>query len=803
MRKITPVLLFGLLAFQVLDAETQTKTRQYLTDPKLAPRAHNVDFTNLDLHANFDPQKGIIRGKVEESFSPLNAQVDSVVLDAIDMTINAVRVNGKTAKFHSTKENLTIYFNQPLHWGEQDSLFVDYEASPKKGLYFVGWNDSTNTSRKQIWSQGQGTDNRCWIPMYDEMNDKLISEITVAFDKDYKVISNGTLVTKQDLNNGQVLWHYKMTHPHAPYLIMLAIGKYDILETKSTSGVPLHLYYYPEWANRAKPTYKYSKEMFDFLEKEIGVPFAWESYSQVPVQEFMFGAMENTTATVYGDFFEVDERAYLDKYYVGVNAHELTHQWFGDLVTARSDAHHWLQESFATYYNMQYEAIVNGADMYAWTRRTAQNQALEESTKNNFPIAHSEAGTVRHYPKGAFVLHMLQNVVGGREPYNKAIKYYLEHHKYANVDSHDLLIAFEESLGLSLDWFWDEWVYKGNEPHYSVTFDETKTANKFTVVQEGELFKMPIAFGVYYTDGTKDEKTFTIEKATEQIELAKAGNKTIDYVLFDPNNEVLKAVKFTKPAAFVKAQALRAKSVLDRYDALVTMRTYNLADKRETLYACFAKETYQATKNEIINQLIDDEQPKSKEIVLHAISDKDVMVRKNTVNHLPHPNDEQFTALEQQLPDSSYELTATLLEKLCALKPASAAKYISAVENTEGAVGHNVLVKRLELKWIYQQDQSALQQLIKLSSNAYEFRTRMFAMGALKRADYLDDNLLAFLVEGMTSGNYRLNNAATEVLFYFHTQNKYRKLIDDYVDSKLDAAWKVIKVKDLLSNFKG
>ena len=189
--------------------------------------------------------------------------------------------------------------------------------------------------------------------------------------------------------------------------------------------------------------------------------------------------------------------------------------------------------------------------------------------------------------------------------------------------------------------------------------------------------------------------------------------------------------------------------------------------------------------------------------MLHAISDKDVMVRKNTVNHLPHPNDEQFTALEQQLPDSSYELTATLLEKLCALKPASAAKYISAVENTEGAVGHNVLVKRLELKWIYQQDQSALQQLIKLSSNAYEFRTRMFAMGALKRADYLDDNLLAFLVEGMTSGNYRLNNAATEVLFYFHTQNKYRKLIDDYVDSKLDAAWKVKKVKDLLSNFKG
>src|SRR3989337_2673526 len=121
----------------------------------------------------------------------------------------------------------------------------------------------------------------------------------------------------------------------------------------------------------------------------------------------MYGAMENATATVYGDFFFVDERSFLDRNYVAVNAHELAHQWFGDFVTARSDAHHWLQESFATYYNWLFEREVFGQDHFDWGRRGAQNNALDESVKNKFPVAHSQGGTVRHYPKGAFVLNML------------------------------------------------------------------------------------------------------------------------------------------------------------------------------------------------------------------------------------------------------------------------------------------------------------------------------------------------------------------------------------------------------------
>lgn len=206
----------------------------------------------------------------------------------------------------------------------------------------------------------------------------------------------------------------------------------------------------------------------------------------------MYGAMENTTATVFGDFLMTDEKGFNDRNYVGVNAHELMHQWFGDYVTARSDAHHWLQESFATYGNMLYEQKFFGQDYFDWSRRGGQSNSINDGRKkNNLPVAHSESGGTRHYPKGAFILNMLKYVVGGREVYNKCINHYLKSHPYSSVDSHDLLIAFEDITGMQLDWFFEEWIYKGGEPKYNVSFREDAGDVIFSVKQTQELSEVP------------------------------------------------------------------------------------------------------------------------------------------------------------------------------------------------------------------------------------------------------------------------------------------------------------------------
>src|SRR5690554_1487802 len=480
------LLLSLLMIVQTLVFPQVVQKRSYYADKGLVPREHLVDFQHLLLKASFEAEKKNIHGEVTHTFKVLQKQVDSLVLDAVNIEFEQVSLDGKEVKYKNTGEFLIVYFNQSLEWDSEHKLEIKYTAKPKKGLYFIGWDDPTGRSKKQIWTQGQGVDNRHWIPMYDTKNDKVVSEVIVDFDEKYKLVSNGKLLNEKKIKGGQKRWHYKISHPHPTYLIMLAIGDYAIETRKSASGVKMDLYYYPDQPEQVEPTYRFSKRMFDFFEKEIGVPYPWSKYSQIPVQNFMYGAMENTTATIFGDFYLIDERNYPDRNYLRVNAHELAHQWFGDMITARSDAHHWLQESFATHFDLMYQKEAFGADEYNWVRRNYNNAALKASKKDLMPLASSTAGSARFYPKGAFVIQMLKYTIG-RESFNKAVKYYLEKHAFGNVDSKDLLVAFHESLGLSLDWFWEEWIYKGGEPAYNIKFTNYGEKAVFDVEQVHEV----------------------------------------------------------------------------------------------------------------------------------------------------------------------------------------------------------------------------------------------------------------------------------------------------------------------------
>ncbi len=811
----------------------QVKTRNYIVDPLTAPRERNVDFTNMKLDVSFDTKEGIVKGKVTHDFIPLRQKVDSIFLDGIKMKVEKIVLNGKDAKYRLDSAGITVFANPALAWETKNSMTITYQCTPRKGLYFVGWNDPNNISRKQIWSQGQGIDNRHWIPMYDEMNDRIISEVIVTFDKDYQVLSNGAKVVEKLNSEGTKTWHYKMSHSHAPYLVMLGIGKYGIKETKSKSGVPMHLYYYPEWKNRVEATYKYSENMMDFFENEIGVKYGWESYSQIPVQEFMFGAMENTTATVYGDFFLVDERGYLDRYYVGVNAHELAHQWFGDLITARSDAHHWLQESFATYYNEMYEREVNGKDFFDMARRGAQTAAINEAAKNKLPVAHSEAGGVRHYPQGAFVINMLKYVSGGRVPYNKAIKYYLEKHKYQNVDSRDLLLAFEETSGMSLDWFWEEWIEKGGLPDYKVSFTEKDGVTEFNVKQRQELsditglsasgkaeansvsaapfvssvssayrpaglFKMPIWFEVHYTDGSVDKKQAWIENLEDVVTVPNPSKKKIDFVLFDPNDEVLKSVSFEKSFEMLKSQAMKAESILDRLDAIEAMRSMSMEKKRDFLISVFSKEKFNAVKTEIISQLANNDGVKNIELLKIGLNDKDVVVRKAVLNNQKTIPVILLPDFERLLTDSSYEIIMNTLDKLYMSNPVEMPKYLALTKGVTGNVGRNLEIKWMELSVASANDQSSLTKLVDYTSNSYEFRTRVNAMQALKKLDYFDEKLLTNLLDAIPNANTRLGDPAGEALKYFYTQDKYRKMIKDYVASHEWKPWELVAIRKIV-----
>ena len=761
----------------------------HVHDDNAYAREHLVDMQHMLLEVELVPEIGKVIGKVKYDFTALRKQVDTIFLDAPGIDIEKVTLDEIDVKYDTNKDGLIIRPSKPLVWGTEHTLYIEYKAQPRKGIYFIGWNDPNNKSRKQVWTQGQGIDNRYWIPSFDDMSDKLTTEIKISFDSKYKVLSNGKLIKEKAGKDGKTFWHYRMDQPHPPYLVMLGIGEYGISSSKSASGVQINNWYYPDMPERIEPTYRYTTEMMNWMEKEFGVPYPWHEYSQIPVQDFMYGAMENTTATIFGDFYVVDERAFLDRYYIGTNAHELVHQWFGDYVTARSPEHVWLQESFATHYQKHFERHIFGEDHYQWNRRTELWRVLSAGKNDDKPIAHSSAGSARIYPKGSLTLDMIKYLIG-REQYNKALQYYLKKHPYQSVETHDFMLAFYETLGIDLEWFFDQWIWHGGEPHYEVSYQLIPAGNgadartEFTVKQTHErndvvgLFRMPIVFEVHYTDGTKDSVKEWVEDATQTVTVPNKDGKEVAYVLFDPNYQIIKGVTFDKPTDMLIAQALNAEHMIDRYDAAVALRGVAIADKQDALVELFKKEPFWAVRREVVRQLINAHTELPEGFYLSMLKDPNADVRNQTIQSIEFVPEKYLTNFEALLTDSSYNVVEDALVKLAEQYPTNTEKYLELTKNDQG-IGNKVRIAWLEIAVAMDPDKY-MPELVEYASNSYEFITRTYAMKALTKFNHLDEKSLSYMVDAAFSPNRRLAGPATEAIKSYMSQTYFAKRIQQY-----------------------
>ncbi len=784
--------IFCLLLLVIAGTAFTQDFKHSIADPDGEPREHQLDIIHMKVDVSFEPAKGLVKGKATHVFKPLRKSVDAAFWNAPDIDIKEAKLLGKDQSEMTliyTPEGVLTNFEKPLTWDTEYTIEFTYEATPRKGIYFIGWNSPTvtdpkNQTRHQIWTQGQGIDNRHWIPMYDDMNDKFITETIVTFETGYKVLSNGEKLSEKKNKNGTTTWHYLMPKPHAGYLLMLAIDKYAIKETKTKNGTPVQFWYYPEHPEKLEPTSLHTEKIIEFLEDETGYPYPWGTYSQVMVQDFMYGAMENTSATIFGDFFNVDEIGFNDRNYVSVNAHELTHQWFGDLITARSGRGTWLQESFATYYAKLFMKSIEGDDAYAMNMRNEVQSALNASKKDDYPVVHSKAGTARVYPKGSTVIHMLRYVLGDEE-YKRVIAHYLKKYAFANVETNDLEQAIQDVLGQNLSWFFDQWLYNGGEPHYEVRYENYGSKTVMTVEQIHDqsltigLFKMPITCGVYFTDGTKQEVKYVVQKQTEQIVFEHSAEKEVAYVLFDVNSEVLKQVTFNKNAKELMNQLSSAANMIDRYDAVLGLEKVDIETKREALQKAFQKETYHAIKSEILKQLLKD--PKSNFFLVSKLTKEDVRVKRVVLSDCD--NAKVFKSVfETSLSDKSYVNKEYALKCLCEGKGTNRDAYFERTQKDIG-MGHNVRITWLSYKLDQLKSDSTdqlrdkssnyylhLNELTGYSSNLYEFRTRLNAFAAIKKFNYLNASAIVNMLEAGTSTNRRLAGPAIQTLQWYNEQ---------------------------------
>jgi aminopeptidase N len=772
----------------------------YHNDPGRHERNRNIDVELMKLEVDFAPAEGKVFGVVTHSFRCLQNSIDTIYLDGPGIKVDSAWLNGKSIQVSANETGIICFTRLNNAYDSKHTLKIKYTATPKRGIYFIGWKlgnieDPVRMSRKQIWTQGQGIDNRHWIPMIDDRGDKFVTEVLVRFDKEYNVLSNGQLLSnKENKDKKTRTWHYKINNRHAGYLLMLAIDKYAVKKTVTKRGTPIQFWYYPEHPERLEPSSRYSEKIIEFLEDETGVAYPWGSYSQVMIQDFLYGAMENTGATTFGDFFWVDSRAFLDRNYVTVNAHEATHQWFGDLITARNDADHWLQESFATYYPGLFVGSIYGDDEMHWYFRGNMNGAISAGEKNSLPVRNSESGSARHYPKGASVLHMLQHVMG-RDNFRRGIKLYLDRYGFNGVTTADLEKAMLDATGMNMDWFFDQWIYRGGEPHFQVSKQMVTGGVELTIEQIHKMeptvgpFTAPVDFAVYYTDGTADRKAITINKQFQKVFLPVATGKEVSFVLFDEGSYILKKVTYSKSATELKAQLQNAKFMLDRYDALLAMSKWPLSEKKDALKAAFQKETHKAMRAEITKQLLQGSDADI-EFGIQAYTSAQTEVRKAVVDNLPL-NEKTAPVFEKALQDSSYFVIEAALLKLWEFEPYKE-KRASMLEKIKGLDGYifNLKIRYLELGTdIYPETKNSnIEQLTAFCGDKYEFRTRVNAMQALQRLNVCNENVVVNLYSCLLNFNSRLSGPAKDVLSYFKQQTQGIRMMRKVLDNEIYTA---------------
>lgn len=461
-------------------------------------RQARIDFIRVDVEVLPILESGEIYGKGIYDFE-LESRVDSVFLDAVGMTFLHVSLNGKKIRYSNSDNKLA--FKAPQKKGLHE-LFLRFVSVPKQTVYFVNSASSEGQSvvteetrsdlnekeassglshrsnfNHQIWTQGQGKYTSHWLPSVDDMNDKIEFDLTILMDEEYQVIANGKL-EGTNTTEGLTEWNFDMTQPISSYLAAFVIGDFDKKVLESASGVPIELYYEPKDSLKVEPTYRYTKEIFDFLEEEIGVAYPWQNYKQVPVQDFLYAGMENTGCTIFSNQYVIDATAFVDKNYVNINAHELAHQWFGNLVTEVSGEHHWLHEGFATYYAYLTEKELLGDDYFYWKLYDSA-KLLNNASENGGgeSLLDSGSGSLTFYEKGAWALVMLREQLGDGS-FRKGIQSYLKDFAFRNATVLDFLGHMEVASGTDLANFQRTWLESNEFPwEESKSFLKTRSGS--------------------------------------------------------------------------------------------------------------------------------------------------------------------------------------------------------------------------------------------------------------------------------------------------------------------------------------
>lgn len=554
----------------------------------LNPATRNYDQINVKLNLKFNVDSSEVIGNEEFTFTPMKNNFDTLILDSKTIKVSAVSYLGINLSYWQTDQNTFVKLNKPFNPGDSLTIIINYTAFPTDGMYFFKPSKEFPTMKYNIWSQGEDLGNRYWYLAYDLPDDKLTSEIITTVPDGLTVISNGILVFKNENNNDHTqTFDWKCNIPHSNYLTSIIIGDYVTLKD-FVRGVELDYNVPREWADKTDYFYGRTPQMIEFYSNYIA-PYPYSRYAQTTVQDFEYGGMENITATTLNMRLFEDKSAIPNYIPDDLTAHELAHQWFGDLLTCRSFDHIWLNESFATYFTDLYYLHQFGKNDFKYLRYTEnqlyfntelKEQPLDSITAylNNFiPVELGEAAN-KCYERGAAILNILRYELGDNI-FKNGIQSYVQKYKYGTVTTEDFKKSMEESSSKNLSTFFNEWIYGAGFPvfHVDYKFDDRQKKIYLTVSQIQKQLpavgifdvKIPIEItaGKYLIkqniNVTKKQETFLIDCPQKP-----------DMLLFNKNIPVLCQVVFPKSFSELVYQVQYDDDIIGRIDATDSLASF-------------------------------------------------------------------------------------------------------------------------------------------------------------------------------------------------------------------------------------
>jgi aminopeptidase N len=656
------------------------------------PKTNELVHTKLEVR--FDYEKAFMYGKEWLTLQPHFYATDSVLLDAKGMEIKEVAIMKGTTKmplkYTYDGMQINIKLDKTYMGAEKYTLYFDYVSKPNevkaagsaaitdaKGLYFINPKGEEKDKPTQIWTQGETEANSVWMVTIDKPNQKSTEEISMTVPNKYVTLSNGLLISKKVNADGTRTDNWKMDLPHAPYLFFMGVGDFAIVKD-SYKGKEVSYYVEKNQEQYARRVFGNTPEMIKFFSEKLGVDYPWQKYNQIVGRDYVSGAMENTTATLHQESAYQNNRQLVDgNGWEETIAHELFHQWFGDLVTAESWSHLTVNESFANYSEYLWNEYKYGPDA-AYEHNVEDMQGYIASGGENKDLVRFHYADKEDmfdgvsYNKGGRILNMLRNYVGD-DAFFKSLNNYLTTNKFKAGEAGQLRLAFEETTGMDMNWFWNQWYYGSGHPKLKIDYLYDDAAGKASVIIEqtqksGKVFKIPMAVDVY-TGTDKKRYNVVVENKIDTLHFNYTTKPTLINV--DADKLLLAEKTDNKTEENFIAQFKNAKNYVDRKEAIDFF-----AKKSSPELAKGLSDKFGGLKI-LTMQKLGTSPYKTDKVVLGQIEDltksTNKKVKAAAISYLVKNGDTKYLSIYQAaVNDSSYSVAGAALKGLVALDAANA-----------------------------------------------------------------------------------------------------------------------------------